>query len=335
VEGSFWYSVTVTNVPEGWEIYTSLLTTDSGAADIPMEKAAQFFFFASRSTKVLHKGNMRLVASGRASLPVPPADIFGFCDRSIQAHERFFGPNKYAKATLLLILQSPPDFDEITKKKTFSTGENYTGGIALYGPDREDVFTRLGHPTYLDFLLGGLHHEIGHSYTSAGPAKFKSLLYASSTCPRDDRLLIGEHLNGYFNGATRAAFDSQFIFSLQRFLSGMLSRIVEPERRSFTTDLFLLDLALRREEGISLYRVFREMLDEKRRRPGPFPSAEFLIRSAEALIGHEVSGQIRDLILAPQPAAYQTQLLDGLTARGWNLESLPNDRESAIKFFLG
>jgi hypothetical protein len=297
-----------------------------------MEKVAQFFFYASPSAKVFRDANAQLVISESAQLPISEQQIFSFFKKSIACHELVFGPNPYLKAASLLILQSPSNFDELTQKKTFSTGENYTGGIALFGPDRKDVYGKLGHPSYEDFLLGGLHHELGHAYTSAGPAKFKSILYASSGCTREERQMIGENLNGYFNGAIRACFDDQYEFSLEKFFGLFTSRLAEG-KRNFSTDLLLFDLGLRRF-GASLYWVFKAVIEQKRKHPSPFSSADILLRSAESIIGEALPGEVCDFLLAPAPASYQEYLRSGLKAQGWSLDSLPRDRASAINFIL-
>ena len=76
------------------------------------------------------------------------------------------------------------------------------------------------------------------------------------------------------------------------------------------------------------------MLDEKRKKPGPYSSVSFLLESAESLTGRKLDPKVSSLIKAPEPSKYLEHLDHWLKENQMSREDLPQDREQAIYFYL-
>jgi hypothetical protein len=329
------YRVHFEGIPNGWSVCSNVPEDPAGAV-VPMEQLTQVFIHVSDDLQVFESpsGRLRYVLGHGVQPPISAEKIFEFCQNSIEFQERAFGPNPKIRNLLILHLQAPEGFKKLTQGMTMAMAKNYTGGIALFGSDEIENYGPFGHPDYLDFVLFGLHHEIGHAFTSAGPARFKSLLHASEQCSRSDRFRIGEVLNSYFNPATRLLFDQHHPFRLRDWVEKLL-RVAEEKKPSMMIDWFLFDCALRSRMGISLAAVYRQMLAEKRATDTPYDSIDFVFSAAEHLSGRTLDGSIRQKLISPDLETYPRQILESLTELGKKVQELASDREGTIRFLLG
>jgi hypothetical protein len=321
------------NLPSFWTIASSLFEASSFTFTTTIDRFEQFFIYGATDARIDRNHDLTCVISEKAVLPVEAKEIFAFWKASRGIHECVFGKLPSFSPRLLLVLQSPKDFQEIGRGKTFSTGENYLGGIAIYGPDRVDLVKKLGHENYLDFLLGGLHHEVGHAFTSAASFEAKSILFASCDCDREVKQILGEKLNGYFNGGTRNLIDSESRFSIRKFINAIQAKF-SSNVRIYELDLFLFDAALRIECQISLYRVFCEAIERVRITREPYSSLDPIFDAAEFLGRRKLSREAKSLLLEPNPELYRESLVEALVSMGWDPHSLPEDPIVSAKFFL-
>jgi len=304
------YILEYKNIPENWKIFSTI----SDGEIVSPEKMEQFFIYLSNELEITSIKGHNFVIGKNVHLPFSLFELHNFIEKSSKIHEHFFGPTITNDGLLILLLQSPKNFKELANHKTFSTGENYTGsGIAIFGPNLPENYLKYGHPSYKDFIFGGIHHEIGHRYTSAGPARLKSILYASDNCNKEVRNIIGEGLNIYFNNATRALIDSDVIFNQNVFFENLIQKI-KNGKRSLLVDLFLFDGNLRLEINKNLYEVFKEMIKVKINDRSPFESLDFIFEVAERISGKKLSDKTKSFLSNPNIEEYEInfELVKGL-----------------------
>ncbi|MBU6374488.1 MAG: hypothetical protein KGQ59_00675 [Bdellovibrionales bacterium] len=329
------YQVRFEGIPDGWSIISNLPVNSAGAI-VPTQQIAQVFVHLSSDLQIFHSkcGRFRVALGHGVQPPLAPQEIFEFCQSSIEFQEKCFGRNPKIRDLSILYLQAPRGFKALTQGQTMAAGQNYTGGIAIFGSDEVENYGPLGHSDYLDFVLYGLHHEIGHAFTSAGPARFKSLLYASGDCPKADRFRIGEVLNIYFNPATRLLFQESYPFRLRTWVETLYQKALQ-KKPSMLMDWFLFDCALRSESGIGLVDVFRQMLEQKRLEDSPYDSIESVFDAAERITNRRPHDFLRRKLTQPDPETYAEQLDYALASIQESRDTLANDREGTLQFFLG
>ena len=309
-------------LPAGWRLFSNLAPGRMHAAVLE-----GFFAYASADQ---HPGQIDLHPAGRRvrfrwlaqpgkSIPLESAGLQRFLSSYLDWLQLHLGPLRPARIDFL-VLQAPTGFERRTRGRTFASGENVIGGIAVYAPpDPAGLQALTGSDDYAFFLLDGLAHELMHFYTTTSwQGRFKSRLYPSQACPAWTARLLGEALNYYFS---RQYVDA-YLGRAQESLPGMLGRALTAARtgkgRSPLLELFLLDAALQRS-GSSLLQWFGVLVRAGPKAAHRLDSAAELLEAAGAL-GTRLPEAIAGLLLDPAIPDYPAMLRPVLDELGFELE---------------
>lgn len=291
-------------VPAGMTVFTNLLESGT-SGEFLIDKLDDFYLYLSRNP-VIHEAKFQNVRVKWLAAPqlqsVPSVEkVRKFCADYGEFLSSTYGPYDKTEWMHMLLNPRPKNFQEILKGKgMLGGGYNCVNGIEIWTPEDPEVTGRIfGYPNYEDFIFEGLTHELGHLYTSAGHARCKSIIYASPDCPEYDRSLIGEKLNGYLH---QLYMKKYYVGDLGEFLKlpQMWKQMAEARKvRHNWLDLYLFDLALRKEHQISLPKLFRAMIQRKLKERTPFSSLDFLYEILEKDLGVRPSAETREII-APE-----------------------------------
>lgn len=263
------------NLPKGFNLFSTL-------APAAPEKLASFFLYAARGQhpqtftytySTGHKLHLNVLVQHRKQLPVAFNRVYTFLAGWLAFLEKQIGTYDRTSHINMLLLQAPPGFVQQTQGKAFATGENMLNGIITYAPNDGDyLYQMFGHRDYAYFLYDGFTHELGHLYTSAGNTLQKSILHAASDCLPQDRMLIGEALNGYIH---ELYMHYAYHQDMQRLFSHTIPRWLKTARRNeLKLKWFLMDVALHTRHKSSVWKLFRRMVTKH---PGAYSAASALI----------------------------------------------------------
>lgn len=246
------------------------------------EKVGTFFLYASRHQNIERftyqyaGGNtlqLSFLTQHNVTLPFELTTLYAFLHNWLAFLEKHIGSYQRTKHINCLVLQAPHDFEQQANNRTFATGENMLNGIVTYAPSSAAyLHKQFGHDDYEYFLYDGFTHELGHLYTSAGNSTQKCILYATPDCPSEDRMLIGEALNGYVH---ELYMHHAYHQDMQRFYNVTLPSWLEHERRHrLKLKWFLMDVALHTKYQSSVWQLFEQMVTNH---PGTYREASDLI----------------------------------------------------------
>lgn len=268
--GAMDYDLTVANLPDGFSVFTSLLPSHP-------EKLSGFFWYAARgqtphSYSVAPTLALTYLAQHDQSLMPALVSLQDLLTTWMTHLIDLVGPPRQT-ALKVLALQAPPGFQHVANGRTFATGENFLGGIAIYGPDDPSyLYQMFGHSHYERFLRDGMVHELGHLYLSSTTQTEKSLVYADPDAPQGVRSVIGEALIGYLHAwYLHVALDGD----PRAFLEMMANRW-EAARHHVDNKIrwLLADVVLRRDHQATVWDVFQHIVTHH---AGPFRSIDPLI----------------------------------------------------------
>ncbi len=316
-------SFQVKNLPAGWGMFSNLTPGEIHPATLEGH-----FVYCSQSQNphtYLHDGEYGnilfrwLIQTGK-SIPIPSDNLRRFLTFYFDWLEKHLGPIRM-QVFHFLMLQAPENFEQLANGRSFATGENVLNGIAIYSPCSTTHLQRLfGHEDYARFLLEGLAHELMHFYTTkAWQGQFKSRLYPATDCPPLHARMIGEALNVYF--CMQCVY--QFLGKWEAFWPETLGRALsiyrKTSRRSPLLDLFLLDIALRRNQG-TLLQVFDALVQVSQTGPQPYRSAQVLLDTATQL-GWPLPPEYPAMLLDEVAPDYPTVMRRALNEIGYSLHS--------------
>lgn len=300
-------SITVTGLPDGWQIFSN------GLLDHPHPaKLDGFFLYAAPLPPAfvhhyLEQGDrvtMHLLVQRGRALPLSFERITIFMDETLTWLEQHLAPYRQASPLNILFLQAPTDFEIQTNGLAFATGENVLNGIITYAPYDARYLERLfGESDYGFFLLDGLAHELVHTYTTTvWQGQYKAMLYPAPDCPSQIAHLLGETLAGYvhrlyMHERIQAASDSPFPAA---FMALDVARALEQQksrgRNHPFLDLFLFDQELHRY-GCSLVALLGTILREQMGTPLSYNGIDFLLEWLDAKWGIRLGERGRELLL--------------------------------------
>lgn len=234
-------SLRVEDVPPGFEVFSNLLPLHETASErVSLAGLSNFVVYAAQGSALTghvytgqdgHRLALRMCVQAGKALGLPPVDLLAFADGYLRFLEKHAGPYRRADALHILVLQADPDFERLGEGRTFATGENMIGGIAIYGPADGDYTRRvLSAPHYVWALHDGIVHELTHFYTSTSDAAAdKSIVHMAESCPAYDRHLIGEALAMVIH---RQYLHRVYELQPDRFFSHTVPRWLERQRRT-------------------------------------------------------------------------------------------------------
>lgn len=296
----------VNGKPANWQVFSSL---DIGK--LTVTKLDNFFWYAApelNPSLFILRGRetiirFHILSQPGKEIPISFEEFSEFLSQYLNWIEKNVAPYRQLADINCLILQAPPNYEQLTQNTSFATGENVINGIIAYGPDDPAAYQILGSATYRDYLFEGIAHEIMHLYTTTSvQGRHKSVLYPANDCPPAHARLIGESLNLYFVYQFVGEY-LQDSMRLKNRLKFHLNQALKSGRRNGLLDLYLLDQSLK-DKGSSLLNLFSALIKWKQAFPGPFSSVEIIFEALRERLGVEVSNEIEDLVLGPSTPDY-------------------------------
>ncbi|MBI2518979.1 MAG: hypothetical protein HYV97_01120 [Bdellovibrio sp.] len=294
--------------------------SDSNANE---EQLAQFFLFGEKrahafTPKIVHVDpeiRMHYTADRAAETMNMEDIVFNTTKSCLSFYIGELGLPVQTQIKFLHLL-SPLDFKQKVPWPSFSTGHNVLNGIVVTAPDDCEMMKGIfGVPSYLDFIIQGIVHEIGHFWTSAGEAKTKSILFATDHCPHLDRKLLGESLNGYFTVPIQSLlFDLPRDTFWKTTIEARLRKALKTGRPECWINLFLVDSMLQKHHGIRLWDIYRGLIELGRKKGfNGFSDLSFLTEYIRSLkLGVNIE-QIEKLLQITTPSDYFGPLTQALT----------------------
>lgn len=281
------------------ETNLSLFTSiKPGAVD--REQLILFFCYLCHARENVYSGknknlSIQIVQSESASKIISAKELFLDVNSYLNYYVDELGNHKQKE---LIIFQNIPDpnFQKLNNGKTFATGENVRNGILIYLPNDGDYLQWLaGHRDYLRELRTGLIHEIGHFYSSKGGDPNKTILTHDKVCPERDYWIIGENLNGYFTSFIAKSFG--VVSSPQDFKTlAMQNAKNYKKRKGYAGCLYFcfVDKILK-DEGTSLWVVYKEMIRSQRENPTLYKSIEYFYDCLEGFCSENIINKIKEV----------------------------------------
>ncbi|HSM72333.1 MAG TPA: hypothetical protein VK851_12385 [Anaerolineales bacterium] len=300
----------VVGLSAGWHSFSNL---DVGG--LKAAKLDNFFWYAApelEPVKVDIKGSEKMICfqvlSQRGKqFPISADELSDFLEQYLTWLEKNIGPYRQLAEINILLLQAPPNYQELARNTTFATGENMINGILAYGPDSIADYRKLGCASYRDYLFEGLAHEVMHFYTTtAVQGQYKSVLYPTLNCDPVHARLIGESLNMYFI----YQFVGEYLqnpIRLKNQLKFHLERALKLGRRDGLLDLYLFERWLK-DKGSSLMGLFHALIKQKQAFPGPYSSGTILFEALREKMGIDASAEIEDLVLGRSVPDYNSSI---------------------------